>query len=64
MTAEYNPHKIEKKWQQKWAEDRLYEVTEDPDKKKYYALTDNGYHFIERYQKFREFSDAFGVGEP
>jgi len=30
-------------------------------KKKFYALTDNGYHFIERYQKFREFSEAFGI---
>ena len=39
MVARYNPKEIEKKWQQKWAEDRLYEVTEDSPKPKYYALT-------------------------
>jgi len=39
MLAKYNPQEIEKKWQQKWAEDRLYEVTEDSPKPKYYALT-------------------------
>ncbi|MEJ2048029.1 MAG: leucine--tRNA ligase, partial [Dehalococcoidia bacterium] len=35
----YNPQEIERKWQQKWAEDRLYEVTEDATKTKWYALT-------------------------
>jgi len=39
MIANYNPQEIEKKWQQKWAEDRLYEVTEDTTKPKWYALT-------------------------
>ena len=39
MVAKYNPQEIEKKWQQKWAEDRLYEVTEDSQKPKWYALT-------------------------
>jgi len=39
MTANYNPQEIEKKWQQRWAEDRLYEVTENSPKPKYYALT-------------------------
>ena len=39
MVVRYNPKEIEKKWQQKWAEDRLYEVTEDSPKPKYYALT-------------------------
>ncbi len=39
MTDTYNPHVIEKKWQQKWADDRLYEVVEDSPKPKYYALT-------------------------
>ncbi len=39
MVAKYNPQEIEKKWQQKWADDRLYEVTEDSPKPKYYALT-------------------------
>jgi len=39
MVARYNPQQIDQKWQQKWAEDRLYEVTEDSPKPKYYALT-------------------------
>jgi len=39
MAAKYNPQAIEKKWQQKWAEDRLYEVTEDSAQPKWYALT-------------------------
>ncbi len=39
MADRYNPQEIEKKWQQKWADDRLYEVTEDNTKPKYYALT-------------------------
>jgi leucyl-tRNA synthetase len=39
MAAKYNPQEIEKKWQQRWAEDNLYEVSEDSPKPKYYALT-------------------------
>jgi len=39
MKAKYNPQEIEKKWQQKWAEDKLYEVGEDNTKPKWYALT-------------------------
>ncbi len=39
MVDKYDPPVIEKKWQQKWAEDRLYEVTEDSPKPKYYHLT-------------------------
>ena len=39
MVVKYNPQEIEKKWQQRWAEDRLYEVTEDNTKPKWYALT-------------------------
>ncbi|MFC1992537.1 leucine--tRNA ligase [Chloroflexota bacterium] len=39
MIAKYNPQEIENKWQQKWAEDRLYEVTEDDPRPKWYALT-------------------------
>ncbi len=39
MIASYNPQEIEKKWQKKWAEDRLYKVTEDSKKPKWYALT-------------------------
>ena len=39
MTSKYVPQEIEKKWQDKWAADRLYEVTEDDQRTKYYALT-------------------------
>ncbi len=39
MTSKYEPQQIEIKWQDKWAQDHLYEVTEDPDRTKYYALT-------------------------
>jgi len=35
----YNPGEIEKKWQQKWAADKLYEVSEDSPRPKWYALT-------------------------
>ena len=35
----YNPQEIEKRWQQRWAEDKLYEVSEDSPKPKWYALT-------------------------
>ncbi len=39
MMDKYNPQEIEGKWQQRWAEDKLYEVGEDSAKPKYYALT-------------------------
>ncbi|MFC2123026.1 leucine--tRNA ligase [Bacteroidota bacterium] len=39
MVDKYNPQEIEAKWQQRWAEDHLYEVTEDESKPKWYALT-------------------------
>jgi len=39
MAAKYNPQEIEKKWQQRWADDRLYEVTEDNTRPKWYGLT-------------------------
>ncbi len=39
MTTDYNPQEFEKKWQNRWAEDRLYEVSEDSKKPKWYALT-------------------------
>ncbi len=39
MAARYNPQEIEKKWQQRWAADRLYEVAEDDPRPKWYALT-------------------------
>lgn len=35
----YNPRKIEKKWQQKWSEDKIYESNIDNSKPKHYALT-------------------------
>ena len=35
---EYNFRAIEKKWQQKWVEDKTYKVAEDKDKKKFYVL--------------------------
>jgi leucyl-tRNA synthetase len=38
MTS-YNPQEIEKKWQQRWAEDKLYQVSEDDPRPKWYALT-------------------------
>jgi len=38
MTS-YNPKEIEKKWQQRWAEDKLYQVSEDDPRPKWYALT-------------------------
>jgi leucyl-tRNA synthetase len=39
MADKYIPAEIEKKWQAKWAEDKLYKVTEDSNKPKWYALT-------------------------
>ncbi len=39
MIPRHNPQDIEKKWQQKWAEDRLYQVTDDDPRPKWYALT-------------------------
>ena len=39
MAVKYNSQEIETKWQQQWTEDRLYEVTEDSPRPKYYALT-------------------------
>ena len=39
MVVEYNPQEIEKKWQQKWAEDNLYQVDKDDTRPKWYALT-------------------------
>ncbi|HEX78561.1 MAG TPA: leucine--tRNA ligase [Dehalococcoidia bacterium] len=39
MPDSYNPQEIEKKWQHKWAEDKLYEVSEDSTIPKWYALT-------------------------
>ncbi len=37
--SKYNPQEIEKKWQEKWAADRLYEVKDGDSRPKFYALT-------------------------
>jgi leucyl-tRNA synthetase len=39
MIDRYNPTEIDKKWQKKWEDDKLYHVTEDLKKPKWYALT-------------------------
>ena len=39
MVDRYNPQEIEKKWQERWAADRLYEVKEDDSRPKWYELT-------------------------
>ena len=38
-TRKYKPAEIEKKWQERWAADKLYEAKEEPGKPKWYALT-------------------------
>ncbi|MGH9310212.1 MAG: leucine--tRNA ligase, partial [Vicinamibacterales bacterium] len=35
---DYKPQTIEKKWQERWRTERAFEVSEDPDKPKYYCL--------------------------
>ena len=35
----YDPQEIDRKWRERWAKDRLYEVHEDSPLPKYYALT-------------------------
>ena len=39
MQEEYQPSKIEKLVQEKWENTGIFEVTEDPDKEKYYCLS-------------------------
>jgi len=36
--TEYNPQAIEKKWQERWRAGRVFEVTEDPSRPKFYCL--------------------------
>ncbi|MFW9877372.1 MAG: leucine--tRNA ligase, partial [Candidatus Thorarchaeota archaeon] len=36
--VKYDPEKIEKKWQQRWEKDKIFEVKVNPKKKKYYVL--------------------------
>jgi leucyl-tRNA synthetase len=38
IVPEYKPQTIEKKWQERWRSTRAFEVTEDPDKPKFYCL--------------------------
>lgn len=37
-TMEYNFREIEKKWQQRWVDNKTYRVTEDKEKEKFYVL--------------------------
>jgi len=39
MTDTYNPHEIERRWQKRWHDDKLYRSTVDWNKPKYYAVT-------------------------
>ncbi len=34
----YDPAAVESRWQQRWEDDRVFEVSEDPDREKYYLL--------------------------
>ena len=36
--ADYRPQELDKKWQERWASSRAFEVVEDPSKPKYYCL--------------------------
>ncbi|TFF98348.1 MAG: leucine--tRNA ligase [Promethearchaeota archaeon] len=36
--TEYNPKKIEVKWQKRWEKDKIFEAKKDPKKPKYYVL--------------------------
>ncbi|HYP27122.1 MAG TPA: leucine--tRNA ligase [Blastocatellia bacterium] len=38
MNEKYFPKEIEEKWQRRWAEEKTFEVKEDPSRKKFYAL--------------------------
>ena len=38
IVRNYDPKSIERKWQQRWRENREFEVTEDPNRPKYYCL--------------------------
>jgi|TARA_B100002003_G_scaffold195541_1_gene185437 leucyl-tRNA synthetase len=36
--SDYNPQAIEEKWQRRWADERAFEVTEEPGRPKFYCL--------------------------
>ncbi len=38
MSSRYNHKKVERLWQQKWEEERIFQTTTDESKKKYYVL--------------------------
>lgn len=38
MEEKYHPQTIEEKWQRRWAEEKTFEVTEDPAREKFYCL--------------------------
>jgi len=39
MTQKYSPQEIERRWQQRWATDRIYKVRRDDSRPEFYALT-------------------------
>jgi leucyl-tRNA synthetase len=39
MTQKYNPQEIERRWQQRWATDRVHKVRRDDSRPEFYALT-------------------------
>lgn len=41
--SKYNPAEIEKKWQKVWQDQETFKATEDPSKKKFYALVEFPY---------------------
>ncbi len=43
INSRYFPHKIEAKWQEKWASDKIYEFKSDSSKEKYYNLVELPY---------------------
>jgi leucyl-tRNA synthetase len=38
MKEKYFPQEIEQKWQKRWADEKTFEVKEDPDREKFYCL--------------------------
>ena len=67
---EYNFREIEKKWHQKWVENKTYKVVEDENKKKFYVLNmfpypsgapdfDNSGVFEKTYTHFQVVSKIF-----
>jgi hypothetical protein len=38
MDKAYNPQAIEEKWQRYWEQNKVFKVSEDPNRKKYYLL--------------------------